>query len=286
MGGAAVPSPGREVVRIAMWSGPRTLSTALMRSFGNRADTVVVDEPLYGYYLARTGVEHPGREEIIASMPCDWAEVIERLTSGPLPAGATVFYQKHMTHHLLPEVDRARLAGLRHAFLIRDPRGLLASYAKVRQAPTLADLGLEQQVDIYRRFGGPVIDAADLAARPRATLEALCAALGIPFDPAMLAWPTGPRSTDGVWAKYWYARVWESAGFESPQPEKAGEPAALSRGNDRPSSPRPAPPVRSPPPVPPAPPLPPAPLPPHLEPLASLCHPYYAELLPHALRTS
>jgi len=197
-----------------MWSGPRTLSTALMRSFENRRDTIVVDEPLYAFYLAETGIEHPARDEIIASMPADWRVVVDELTSGPLPAGRTVYYQKHMTHHLLPAVDRRKLAGLRHAFLIRDPRRLLASYAKVRHTPTLADLGLEQQVEIYRRFGGPVIDAADVTARPRWMLESLCAALSIPFDEAMLAWPPGPRDTDGVWAKHWYARVWASTGFD------------------------------------------------------------------------
>ncbi len=189
-----------DVARIAMWSGPRTLSTALMHSFGNRPDTVVVDEPLYGFYLAQTGLPHPGRDEILASMPPDWPPVIAELTTGPLPPGKTVYYQKHMTHHLLPSVDRARLGGLRHAFLIRDPRRLLASYAKVREAPTLADLGLEQQLEIYRRFGGPVIDAADIARRPRPALEALCAALAIGFDESMLSWPAGPHPSDGVWS--------------------------------------------------------------------------------------
>lgn len=201
-----------------MWSGPRTLSTALMHSFGNRPDTVVVDEPLYGYYLAETGLPHPGREEILASMPSDWSQVIEQLTSGPLPPGRTVYYQKHMTHHLLPGIDRSRLGGLRHAFLIRDPRRLLASYARVRDTPTLADLGLEQQLEIYRRFGGPVIDAADIARAPRPALEALCDALGIGFDEAMLSWPAGPHPADGVWARYWYERVWSSTGFDSGSP--------------------------------------------------------------------
>jgi hypothetical protein len=218
--GRGDPGP---VTRIAMWSGPRTLSTALMRSFENRSDTVVVDEPLYGFYLVRTGISHPGRDEILASMATEWPEVIEQLTSGRLPAGKTVFYQKHMTHHLLPEVDRDALAGLRHAFLIRDPRRLLASYAKVRQAPTLSDLGLEQQVEIFRRFGGPVIDAADLATRPAPALKALCAALGIGFDEAMLSWPAGPRPTDGVWAPHWYANVWASTGFgTNREPEGVG----------------------------------------------------------------
>src|SRR5262249_2288443 len=171
-----------DVARIAMWSGPRTLSTALMRSFENRPDAVVVDEPLYGYYLADTGIAQPGRAEILASMPTTWPEVCHELTSGPLPPDKTVYYQKHMTHHLLPGVERGRLAGLRHAFLIRDPRRLLASYAKVRDAPTLADLGLAQQVEIFRLFGGPVIDAAELAASPRPALEAPCPGPGNPLD--------------------------------------------------------------------------------------------------------
>jgi hypothetical protein len=231
-----------------MWSGPRTVSTALMRSFENRADTVVVDEPLYGYYLARTGIEHPGRDEVIAAMPGDWREVLAELTHGPLPDGVSVYYQKHMTHHLLPEIDRGPLAGLRHAFLIRDPRQLLASYARVRSRPVLADLGLEQQAEIFRAFGGPVIDSADILRSPRGVLEALCDALGVSFDPAMLAWPAGPRPTDGVWAKYWYDSVWRSTGFGPYRPPPANV------------------------------------LPAELEPLAAACEPYYDELSAHRLR--
>jgi hypothetical protein len=240
-----------EVTRIAMWSGPRTLSTALMRAFENRPDTIVVDEPLYAFYLDRTGLAHPGRDEILRSMPAAWPEVTEHLTAGDLPAGRTVFYQKHMSHHLLPEVERSALRGLRHAYLIRDPRRLLASYAKVRGTPTLADLGLAQQVEIFRLFGGPVIDAADLAARPRASLEALCACLGIGFDAAMLSWPAGRRPTDGVWARYWYAGVWRSTGFVGTgQREEAGASTDL---------------------------------PPGLEPLAAQCQPFYDELSAHRL---
>ena len=215
--------------RIAMWSGPRTVSTALMRSFENRPDTVVVDEPLYGYYLARTGVDHPGRAEIIASMPADWREVLSQLARAPVPDGKSVYYQKHMTHHLLPEVDRSALSGLRHAFLIRDPRQLLASYARVRSAPVLADLGLEQQAEIFAAFGGPVIDSADILRDPRAALEALCDALGIGFTEAMLSWPAGPRDTDGVWAPHWYDSVWRSTGFGPyRQPAEDELPAELA----------------------------------------------------------
>jgi Sulfotransferase domain len=244
--GDGAAGPGE--VRIAMWSGPRTVSTALMRSFGNRADTVVVDEPLYGYYLAQTGADHPGRDEVMASMPTDWPTVLTQLVTAPLADAATVFYQKHMTHHLLPDVDRAPLAGLTHAFLIRDPVRLLASYARVRDRPVLADLGLEQQAEIFRTFGGPVIDSADILRGPRPALGALCDALGIGFDPAMLSWPAGPRPTDGVWARYWYDSVWGSTGF--------GEYTEVA----------------------------PVDLAPDLVPLAKQCQPFYDELAAHRLR--
>ena len=176
-------------VRIAMWSGPRTVSTALMRAWENRPDTVVADEPLYSFYLYRTGLAHPGRDQVIASQPTEWRLVLAQLTSAPLPDGAVISYAKHMTHHLLPEVDRAAFAPLRHAHLIRDPRELLASYARVRTEPTLADLGLAQQAEIFETFGGPVVDSGDLLADPEGILRALCAALDVPFDTRMLSWP-------------------------------------------------------------------------------------------------
>ncbi len=168
--------------RIAMWSGPRTVSTALMRAWENRPDTVVTDEPLYAFYLDRTGLDHPGRDEVIASQPTDWRVVLARLTSAPLPPGVSISYAKHMTHHLLPEVDRAALAPLRHAHLIRDPRELLASYARVRTEPDLDDLGLRQQAEIFETFGGPVVDSRDLLTDPEGILRALCRALDVPFD--------------------------------------------------------------------------------------------------------
>jgi hypothetical protein len=217
-----------EPVRIAMWSGPRTVSTALMRAWENRPDTVVVDEPLYAFYLDRTGIAHPDREQVIASQPTSWEAVISQLTTGPLPAGRTVFYAKHMTHHLLPEVTRDALAPLRHAFLIRDPRELLASYARVRATPTLDDLGIWQQAEIFDRFGGPVIDARDLLEEPETVLRALCAALGVPFTTAMLSWPAGPRDTDGVWSPHWYESVWRSTGFGSYHPPESPLPSRLA----------------------------------------------------------
>jgi len=217
----------RPVARVAMWSGPRTVSTALMRAWENRPDTVVVDEPLYAFYLDRTGLDHPGRDEVIASQPTDWRVVLDRLTAGPLPPGVTVGYAKHMTHHLLPEVDRAALAPLRHAYLIRDPRELLASYARVRTEPTLADLGIVQQAEIFEAFGGPVVDSRDLLAEPAGILGALCAALDVPFDDRMLSWPAGPRASDGVWAPYWYASVHSSTGFAAYRPPASPLPARL-----------------------------------------------------------
>jgi len=210
-----------------MWSGPRTVSTALMRAWENRPDTVVSDEPLYAFYLHRTALAHPGRHTIIASQPTDWRVVLTQLTSGPLPAGIAVSYAKHMTHHLLPEVDRAALAPLRHAHLIRDPRELLASYARVLAEPTLADLGLSQQAEIFETFGGPVVDSRDLLADPRGMLRALCRALDVPFDDRMLSWPAGPRDSDGVWAPYWYDSVHASTGFAPYRPPAQTLPARL-----------------------------------------------------------
>ncbi len=211
-----------------MWSGPRTVSTALMRSFGNRPDTVVADEPLYAYYLARTGIAHPGRDQILASQPNDWRAVLRDLAARPLPPGKTVFYAKHMTHHLLPEVDRRALAPFLHAYLIRDPAELLASYAKVRTAPELADLGIAQQASIFADFPGPVVDSRDLLADPEGMLRTLCGALGIPFTAAMLSWPPGPRETDGVWGRYWYDGVWRSTGFGPHRPPASPPPAHLA----------------------------------------------------------
>ncbi len=210
-----------------MWSPPRTISTALMRAWENRADTVVVDEPLYAYYLANTTVAHPGRDEVIASQPTDWRTVVERLTSADLPPGRTISYQKHMAHHLLPPVDRAALRPLRHAFLVRDPRELLASYAKVRSQPCLDDLGLRQQVEVFQEFGGPVVDARDILDRPEPLLRALCEALDVPFAETMLSWPTGRRPTDGVWGRYWYESVWRSTGFMPYRPPAEPLPARL-----------------------------------------------------------
>lgn len=215
-----------------MWSGPRNISTAMMRAFGNRADTVVCDEPLYAYYLSATGLEHPLAKEIIAHGDTDWRKVAGRLT-GDVPAGRTVFYQKHMTHHLLPEIDRGWLAQLKNCFLIRDPREVIASYLVKNGEPTAEDVGFPQQVAIFdwvRRHTGsvpPVLDARDVLENPRRVLGLLCDALGLEFTDAMLAWPAGFRETDGVWAPHWYTEVIHSTGFQPYRPKTVEVPERL-----------------------------------------------------------
>ncbi|MCA8933643.1 MAG: hypothetical protein KDA49_14300 [Rhodospirillaceae bacterium] len=227
---AAAPQP--TAVRIAMWSGPRNISTALMRAWENRPDTWVVDEPFYAHYLAQTGLDHPGRADVIASQPTDWRAVVADLT-GPVPEGRAIYYQKHMAHHLLPDMGRDWLAGVTNCFLVRDPARVLTSYAKVRGEPTLADTGLPQQLEIFRRVQAetgrtpPVIDADEVLADPAAALAGLCAAVGVAFEPCMLAWPAGPRATDGVWATHWYAGVIASTGFAAPPTDTPDLPARL-----------------------------------------------------------
>jgi hypothetical protein len=205
------------VVRLAMWSGPRNISTALMRSWENRPDSMVVDEPLYAHYLAVTGLDHPGREEVIATGDTDWSRVVRALL-GPVPPGVDVFYQKHMTHHLTDDIDRAWITQLTNVLLIRDPREVVASYLRSRDRVTANDIGLPQQRRLYEELqaagGTPlVIDSSDFLSEPAAYLQGLCARVGLTFTDAMLSWPPGPRDSDGVWGKYWYGAVWRSTGF-------------------------------------------------------------------------
>ena len=221
-------------MRIAMWSGPRNISTALMRSFGSRADTVVCDEPLYAFYLARTGLAHPGRDEIVAQGETDWRRVAAALT-GPIPDGAALWYQKHMAHHLLPEVERTWLSELAHAFLIRDPAEMLLSLARVTPQPTLADTGLPQQLELFESVAArtgrvpPVVDARDVLEAPERALRALCSALAIDFSPSMLRWGPGLRPTDGIWARHWYADVARSTGFQRWHPRRGELTPELAR---------------------------------------------------------
>jgi hypothetical protein len=221
-------------LRLAMWSGPRNISTALMRSWGNRPDTVVCDEPLYAHYLRVTGLPHPGRDEVIDSQEGDWRKVAAWLT-GPIPDRRPIFYQKHMAHHLLPGIERGWLSRLTHCFLLREPREMLTSLVHFIPEPTLADTGLPQQVELFEwaaerqdRYP-PVLDARDVLENPRGMLQALCARLRLPFTEVMLSWPAGPRSTDGVWAKHWYASVEKTTSFEPYLPKPDPVPPKLEK---------------------------------------------------------
>jgi hypothetical protein len=206
------------MTRIAMWSGPRNISTAMMRSWENRPDTVVVDEPLYAAYLARTGIDHPGRDDVLRAQPTDLAAAIGTL-SEPLPSGASVHYAKHMTHHVDEDMDLDWTLAFRNVALIRDPAEVVSSYVRSREACEPRDIGLLQQqylVSLWDQAGqpAPIIDAADVLRAPEPHLRWLCDWLGLDFDERMLAWPAGPRDSDGVWAPHWYAAVQASTGFE------------------------------------------------------------------------
>jgi hypothetical protein len=219
--------------RIAMWSGPRNISTALLRSWGNRPDTFVCDEPLYAHYLKATGLPHPGADEVIRRHESDLRKVVGWLT-GDVPEGKTIFYQKHMSHHLLPQIDRGWLDQVDNAFLIRQPREVVPSLAKVLTQPRLEDTGYPQQWEIFcqvrERTGRtpPVIDARDVLHNPRRLLTLLCEALEVPFTEAMLSWPPGARPTDGVWAPYWYDAVLKSTTFGPYQRRNEPIPASMN----------------------------------------------------------
>ena len=210
-----------------MWSGPRNLSTAMMYSFGARPDCAVMDEPFYAAYLAATGLDHPMRDAIIASQPTDPAMVAD-LCSRPDPQGAPHLYMKHMAHHMLDGFPLDWTQDCMNVHLIRHPARVVASYGAKRDSVTDADIGFAAQHALFDRIGGLVIDSADIRADPAGKLRTLCAAIGLPFDPAMLHWPAGGHPADGVWAAHWYGAVHASTGFagpEGPLPDLSGPSA-------------------------------------------------------------
>lgn len=215
--------PANDAIRVAMWSGPRNISTAMMRAWENRSDCAVIDEPFYAHYLAETGLEHPGRDAVIESGETDWRKVVAMLT-GPVPGGKHVFYQKHMAHHLLEDVDHDWIEGMHNVLLIRDPVDVIASYTKSRPDVAPEDIGLPQQVELFEELSEStcksplVVDAGDFLKAPEAYLRAICKDVGVPFMDCMLTWPSGPRETDGVWASHWYGRVQQSSSFQHPRP--------------------------------------------------------------------
>jgi hypothetical protein len=220
------------VIRIGIWSGPRNISTAMMRAWGSRADTFVIDEPFYAYYLEATRKKHPGFAEVIAAGETDWRKIVARLT-GPVPKDRRIFFQKQMTHHLLPEIDRGWIVDLANSFLIRDPREVILSYIKKNPEPTLEDLGFVQQQKIFdfvrqqTNSVPPVVDAKDVLQNPERILRLLCDAIGVEFDRAMLSWPPGLCETDGIWAKHWYDDVARSTSFQPYKPREGVVPDRL-----------------------------------------------------------
>ncbi|WP_299846615.1 HAD family hydrolase [uncultured Roseovarius sp.] len=222
-------------MRIAMWSGPRNLSTAMMYSFGARSDCAVVDEPFYATYLTMTGLDHPMGDEIIASQTADPDQVIGDLL-GAIPGGKPHFYQKHMSQHMIPGVARDWVSDVTNVFLIRHPARVAASFSAKFENPTLTDIGFVQQAELYDQLVGAgakpvVIDSADIRRDPETILKRLCAAIDLPWDSAMLHWPAGGHPDDGVWASHWYGSVHRSTGFaaaEGPLPGLSGAQAQLA----------------------------------------------------------
>src|SRR6476469_6755096 len=221
-----------------MWSGPRNLSTAMLRSFGSRADTCVSDEPFYGCFLKETGADHPMREETIAAMDCDWHSVMATIRQGA-PNGSQVWYQKHMWHHMAGPIGYHDFDGFTHAFLIREPERMIASYLRKRDSAAFEGFGMDRQAEFFEREADrlgqppPVIDANDVLADPERVLSRLCAALAIPWDPAMLGWEPGRRQTDGPWAPHWYGAVEKSSGFGPPESDAVELPDEARRLADR-----------------------------------------------------
>lgn len=208
--------------RLCMWSGPRNISTTMMRSFENRPDTAVIDEPFYAAYLEATGFKHPMRAEVLRAQPTDWRVVAAELQQA---APAPLYFQKHMTQHILPHIDLQWAAEMQHFFLIRDPALMAASFAKKMGTVTPDDLGVDQQAKLFAAITAltgtppPIVDAQDILGAPEQMLRRLCEALGISFADEMLSWPAGPRETDGVWASHWYDAVHQSTTFMPPKHE-------------------------------------------------------------------
>lgn len=210
-------------VHVAMWSGPRNISTAMMRSFSSRSDCAVTDEPFYGAFLKQSGERQPMADEVIASMPCDW-QTIAATMRGPAPGGKPVWYQKHMPHHMIGPVDILDFPDHRHVFLIRAPEYVVASYAAKNDLRAAHLLGFDQMMDFHKRISdqmgtaAAIVDSWDILAKPAEMLQKLCDVLGLPWDPAMLAWQAGPHPADGLWGKHWYHAVESSTGFGAPTP--------------------------------------------------------------------
>ena len=221
-----------EPIRVAMWSGPRNISTAMMYSFDNRTDCHATDEPLYASYLLRSGTPHPGAEEVLREYDTDFSSVTSML-NGPVPGEKGIWYQKHMCHHVPGDSDLSWIDGFSNCFLIRDPREVLSSLSMITRAIDRWSIGLPQQYRIVEHVIEtkgripPVIDSKDVLINPEGVLSSLCRELGIQFSEEMTSWDPGPRDCDGNWAEYWYQSVWESSGFSPYSTKELDLPSSL-----------------------------------------------------------
>jgi hypothetical protein len=214
-------------MKIAMWSGPRNLSTAMMYAFAARGDCAVWDEPFYAAFLAASGSAHPMAETVMAAHETDPVRVAEACAAPP-PDGHAHLYMKHMPHHMLPEFPLDWAEACVHAHLIRHPARVLASYSAKHAEVNYEEIGFDQQAAFFEMFPGPVIDSADIRRDPAAMLSRLCAEIGLPFTERMLSWRAGPKPFDGAWGPHWYGAVHRSTGFapaEGPLPPVAPEHA-------------------------------------------------------------
>ena len=207
--------------KIAMWSGPRNISTALMRSFENRPDTEVIDEPFYAFFLKHTKIKHPIYNEVIDTYDSSWDKVANRLI-GANPNNNNVWYQKLMTHHWVNNESLDWTKNVTNCFLIRDPKKVIKSYLKIHKDINPDLIGLPQQLHIFKYIMSKtnkiplVISSEDILKNPKLMLEKLCNLLGIPFLEQMLEWPKGPRESDGIWGGYWYKNVVKTTSFAKP----------------------------------------------------------------------
>ena len=208
----------RNITRIAMWSGPRNISTAMMRSFENRKDTLVIDEPFYAYYLNETGLNHPLREKVLASQSVNWDKIVSQLNED-IPKKKTIFYQKHMAHHILSFDDISWVKNFKNCLLIRHPKQVIISYSKKNKINSVNDLGYVQQFELFNQIKNltgsypAVIDSKDILLDPELYLSKLCNYFNISFLEEMLSWPIGQRKSDGIWGSHWYKNVINSNSF-------------------------------------------------------------------------
>lgn len=206
---------------IQLWSGPRNISTALMYSFAQRADMAVLDEPLYAYYLQETGIDHPGRAEILARHEADGEAVIDQMLHGK--RSKPYLFCKQMGHHLV-NLSTDWLEKCENIFLIRHPGEVINSFSKVIPNPALRDIGIAHQWELFQELQNRghrplVLEGNEILKNPEKILSAACEQLGIGFDPSMLSWEAGARPEDGAWAKYWYSNVHRSTGFAAYVPK-------------------------------------------------------------------